>query len=129
MGLDGRKTTKPIPLWKSFSYAIAGLVSALRTERNIRIHLFAAFIAILLSFLFSISSMEWVCIIIAIGGTISLELINTAIERVVDLVTQDFHPLAKQAKDIAAAAVFVFSIVSAIIGMFIFLPKIINAFL
>jgi undecaprenol kinase len=129
MGLDGRKTTKPIPLWKSFSHAIAGLASAVRTERNIRIHLFAAVVAILLSFFFSISSVEWVCIILAIGGTISMELMNTAMERVVDLVTQDFHPLAKQAKDIAAAAVFVFSIVSAIIGLFIFLPKIINAFL
>ena len=61
--------------------------------------------------------MEWLFILVAIVGTITLELVNSAIERVVDLVTTEYHPLAKQAKDIAAGAVFVYAIFSVIVGI------------
>jgi undecaprenol kinase len=64
-------------------------------------------------------------VLFAIGGMLSLELMNTAVERVVDLATKDYHPLAKQAKDIAAGAVFIYAALSVIIGAIIFLPKII----
>ena len=60
-----------------------------------------------------------------IGGMLSLELMNTAIERAVDLITKDYHPLAKAAKDAAAGAVFVYALLSVIIGLIIFIPKII----
>ena len=63
-----------------------------------------------------------------IGAVLSLELVNTAIEAVVDLVTEEYHPLAKVAKDTAAAAIFVIAVVAAIVGVIIFLPKIISLF-
>jgi undecaprenol kinase len=109
-------------LWKSFSYAITGIRTALRTERNMRIHLFVSIVVIGCSVFFSINKLEWLFVIGAIGGIFSLELINTSVERVVDLITEEYHPLAKQAKDLAAGAVFVYAIMAVVIGVIIFLP-------
>ncbi|OCA91147.1 hypothetical protein A8F94_04625 [Bacillus sp. FJAT-27225] len=111
-------------LIKSFGYALAGIGSAIRKEKNLQIHLAISFIVVVLSFLLSISKIEWLFVLLAIGGMLSLELMNTAIEKTVDLVTKEFHPLAKQAKDIAAGAVFVYALLSVLIGLIIFLPKI-----
>ncbi|MEC1522933.1 diacylglycerol kinase family protein [Neobacillus niacini] len=122
MSMDSRD--KHVHLWKSFSFAITGIKTALWSERNMRIHLFVSFIVIGCSVFFSISKLEWLFVIVAIGGILSLELINTAIERVVDLVTEDYHPLAKQAKDLAAGAVFIYAITAVVIGSIIFLPYI-----
>jgi undecaprenol kinase len=69
---------------------------------------------------------EWLFVIFAIGGMFALELLNTAIERLVDLVTMEYHPLAKQAKDIAAGAVFLYAIFSVIVGFIIFIPRILK---
>ncbi|MBB6445988.1 undecaprenol kinase [Bacillus benzoevorans] len=91
-----------------------------------RIHCTAAGLVILFGLYFQLSASEWIFILLAIGGMFSLELVNTAIERTVDLVTEEFHPLAKQAKDIAAGAVLVYAILSVIIGCIIFLPKIVK---
>lgn len=126
MDLKDNKNQKPIPLFQSFLFAIVGIRTAVRDERNMRIHLVFSVIVIACSFLFSLSSLEWVFVILAIGGVISLELINTAIERVVDLITQEYHPLAKQAKDLAAAAVFVYALVAVIIGFIIFVPHVLQ---
>jgi undecaprenol kinase len=76
----------------------------------------------MVSYYFSITKTEWLFILVAIGGMFALELVNTAIERLVDLVTAEYHPLAKQAKDLAAGAVLVYAILSVGIGMVIFLP-------
>lgn len=108
---------------RSFSYAGRGILSAFRTERNIRIHFTMAILVVILGAIFHISRMEWLIIIVVIGGMIALELINTAIERIVDLVTTEFHPLAKEAKDIAAGAVFIYALLSVLVGLIIFLPK------
>jgi undecaprenol kinase len=89
----------------------------------------AAVLVILFAFYYHLSASEWIFILFAIGGMFSLELVNTAIERIVDLVTEEYHPLAKQAKDIAAGAVIVYAILSVIIGCIIFLPKIIKSVL
>jgi undecaprenol kinase len=113
---------KQVHLWESFSFAIAGIKTALWSERNMRIHFFVSLIVIGCSIYFSISKLEWLFVIVAIGGIFSLELVNTAIERVVDLVTEDYHPLAKQAKDIAAGAVFIYTITVVVIGSIIFIP-------
>lgn len=110
---------------KSFSYAAEGLVSAAKSERNLKIHIVIIPLIISSGFYFSISPFEWLIVILVIGGMIAFELMNTALERVVDLVTEDYHPLAKQAKDIAAAAVLVYAITAAVIGVIIFLPKMI----
>lgn len=115
-------------LIKSFSFALTGIKTAIGSERNMRIHLFLSALAIGCSIFFSISTIEWIFVIFAIGGMFALELINTAIERVVDLVTDEFHPLAKQAKDIAAGAVFVYAFMAVVIGMIIFLPRILRWF-
>lgn len=117
----GRKKTS---LFHSFSYAISGVIHTIRHERNMKIHCTAAVLVIAFSFFFRLSAVEWLFILFAVGGMFSLELINTAIERTVDLCTEDFHLLAKQAKDIAAGAVIVYAILSVIIGCIIFLPKI-----
>ncbi|MDF2854394.1 MAG: diacylglycerol kinase [Neobacillus sp.] len=112
----------------SFSFAVNGIKTAILSERNMRIHMIISILVIGCSFFFSISYVEWIIVILTIGGMIALELVNTAIERVVDLITKEYHPLAEQAKDIAAGAVFVYAITAVIIGIIIFLPKIINIF-
>ncbi|MDP4105781.1 MAG: diacylglycerol kinase family protein [Bacillota bacterium] len=122
MGLNDKEKKRQISLLSSFSYAIAGIRTAIKQERNIRIHLSISLIVIIFGFLFSITRIEWIFILLTIGGMISLEIINTAIERLVDLVTLEFHPLAKQAKDLAAGAVFSFAIISVMVGIIIFGP-------
>lgn len=89
-----------------------------------KIHLLFTMVVILLGLLLQVSRVEWVFLLVLIGGVISLELINSSIENLVDLVTEEYHPLAKKAKDMAAAAVFIFSIVSVMIGLIIFIPRI-----
>ncbi|WP_394137497.1 diacylglycerol kinase family protein [Cytobacillus oceanisediminis] len=110
---------------KSFTFAFAGIKSAVKKEKNLQIHLVISAAVILLGIMLAISRLEWIMVLFAIGGMLSLELMNTAVERVVDLATEDYHPLAKQAKDIAAGAVFIYAALSVIIGAIIFLPKII----
>ena len=107
---------------KSFGYAIQGIVTAMR-EQNFRFHVLSAVIVMIAGLFTGLSIMEWIIIVLVITLVIGAEMFNTAIERVVDLVSPDYHPLAKQAKDIAAASVFVFAICSVIIAMLIFLPK------
>ena len=106
----------------SFRYAVQGIVTALK-EQNLRFHLMSAVIVIIVAIITGVSMMEWLILIIVIALVIGAELFNTAIERVVDLASPQMHPLAKQAKDIAAGAVLVFAVASVIIGLLIFLPK------
>lgn len=125
MGYQGKRKN---PLLKSFYCASQGILEALKTERNIQIHSMATVAVILAGLFFSLNWIEWLFILVAVVGTITLELVNSSIERVVDLVTKEYHPLAKQAKDIAAGAVFLYAIFSVIVGIIIFLPKIIRLF-
>lgn len=106
----------------SFKYAFAGLLAALKEEPNLKFHFLAGFIAIITSILLKISKEDWMIIIFLIGFVISVELTNTAVEAVVDEFTDKEHPGAKLAKDIAAGAVLVSAITAAVIGLFIFLP-------
>lgn len=121
-----KRPMKSNGLLKSFQFALQGIKHAFSQERNMKIHGLVSIAVILFGFLFKLSLVEWLFILMAIGGVISLELINTAIERVVDLTTANYQPLAKQAKDVSAGAVFVYSCLSIIIGIIIFLPKIIQ---
>lgn len=109
----------------SFGYAIEGLVYAFKYEQNMLVHIMATIIVVILGLFLKISSIEWLICFLIIGLVIATELINTSIEAVVDLTTTDKHPLAKIAKDTAAAAVMVFALVAILIGILIFLPKII----
>ena len=99
---------------KSFSYAMEGFVTAVKTERNIKVMLVAGVCTV------GLDIAEWATIIICCGLVIHGELCNTAMEAIVDLATQEFHPLAKRAKDIAAASVYVLSITAAIVGLLVF---------
>jgi len=126
MGLPDRNHKKKITLLRSFYYAISGITSAIKSERNLRIHLTLTLLVIFLGFAFSITRIEWLIVILVLGGMLCSELINTAIERVVDLATEDYHPLAKQAKDIAAGAVLLFAITSVVVGIIIFVPRILS---
>ena len=101
-----------------------GLKSAYKNEQSVYIHLVCTVILLLLSFLLEISLTQWLIIIAIIGLTLVVELLNTAIESTVDLVTEEFHPLAKVAKDTASAAEFVLTLTSALIALMIFIPKI-----
>lgn len=110
----------------SFRYAIEGFISSFKTERNMKIHILAMAIVIALGIFFKLNKIEWCIITIAIVMVISAELFNTAIETVVDMVSPQKNLQAKLAKDIAAGAVLVFAIGSAIIGLIIFIPKIVT---
>lgn len=111
---------------KSVGHALDGIEYAINHERNIKIQIFIGIIASVLGFLLNISIIEWVVVILLIATILALELINTAIERTVDLVTKDYEELAKVAKDMAAGAVLVVSMFSVIIGVLIYIPKIID---
>ena len=108
---------------KSFAYALIGIGSAVKSERNMRIHLVAAIAAVLLGAWLGLDGREWASIVICCALVMSLECLNTAVEAVVDLASPDIHPLAKKAKDCAAGAVLLAAIGAAIVGCIIFVPK------
>ena len=108
---------------KSFSYAIKGALLLLKEEPNVRIHISAGLLAILAGFLFQISLVEWLIVIICIGGVLALEAINSAIECLADYVSPEKQELIKKTKDLAAAGVLIISIASLIIGLLVFIPK------
>jgi diacylglycerol kinase len=104
----------------SFGYAWNGLIVAVREQLNLKIHFIAALVVVAAGYYFRVTATEWYVLIITMALVISLELINTAIENLVDLVTIERKPLAGKIKDIAAAAVLVASIASAVAGILIF---------
>lgn len=110
----------------SFNHAMDGIEFAINHERNLKIEIMMGIIASILGFILNINIIEWAIIILVISMVICLELINTAIERAVDLTTKEYKELAKAAKDVSAGAVLVMSMFSVIIGIIIFLPKIIQ---
>lgn len=115
------------PLHKSFRYALEGIVTGFKKERNMRIHVAAAILVILAGTLLHISAAEWSLCFVLFGMVMALELVNTAVEAVVDLVTEEQKALAKIAKDTAAGAVLIAAIMAAVTGCVIFLPKLSEA--
>ncbi len=111
-------------LRNSFKYAFEGIGEAWKTEQNLKIHFVIMALVIIAGFMFKISAMEWIVCLLLFAIVISLELINTAIETTVDIAMPDINEKAKYAKDIAAGAVLFSAIISVIIGLIIFLPKI-----
>ena len=123
---DNEKFVDKKKLSNSFKYAFTGIVSAYRDEQNLRIHTTIAILVLIFSYVLKISKIEFIICLVLIGLVLMTEFINTAIENLVDLVTLEKNPYAKIAKDTAAAGVLVFAIMSAVIGLIIFVPKIIN---
>jgi undecaprenol kinase/diacylglycerol kinase (ATP) len=113
---------------KSFEYALAGIKSCLQSEPNFKIHSILAIVAIIFSILFKISAIEYIAVFFCIAFVIIVEMLNTAIESICDIVHKEAHPGIKKVKDIAAGAVLVAASFSLITGIIIFLPKIINLF-
>ena len=112
----------------SFRYAFNGLKILIKEEHNARIHLFAAVCVLIAGIVFKISTQEWLILIFCIGWVIALELINSAIENTADFISKEKSETIKKIKDLSAGAVLVAAIASAIIGLIVFLPKIMDCF-
>ncbi|MEW6189883.1 MAG: diacylglycerol kinase [Actinomycetota bacterium] len=115
--------TKNRSLLKSFNYAIDGIIYVLKSQRNMRIHFFVAAVVLGASLILNVSRIEFMALLFAISLVFITELINTAIEFAIDVVTTTFDPLAKIAKDIAAAAVLVASLNAVFLGYLIFFKR------
>ena len=117
---------KKDPLYKSCGYAFQGIFKTIRTERNIKIHCAAAILVTIFGIWLQISKTEWMICFILFGLILALELVDTAVEATVDLFTEERKPLAKKAKDAAAGAVLIVAIFAAVIGILIFIPKLLD---
>ena len=115
-------------LFKSFQFAFDGVKIAVLKGKNFRVQLGVGILSIVLGLVLKLSSAEWLDLFLIINLVLILELINTSLEAVVDLVSPEIHEKAKIAKDVAAAAVLITSLTSVVIGAFIFLPKILQIF-
>ena len=98
----------PNKFLKSVPYAYEGIKTLFKSENNAKIHLLAVFVVTVTGFLIHFTEAEWLAVIIVMGGVLALEAVNTALETLVDLVSPEFHPLAKKVKDVAAGAVLIF---------------------
>ncbi|MFF2481987.1 diacylglycerol kinase family protein [Paenibacillus sp. NPDC058071] len=107
---------------RSAALAWSGMMQAIRSQLHMKVHLVAAAVVIAVSAFLPLTRIEWAVLLLVIALVISLELVNTAIERTVDLASPDIHPLAKLAKDTAAGAVLLAAIVAIVIGLLILGP-------
>ena len=113
---------------KSFSYAFNGLRLLIKEEHNAWIHLLATICVIIFGFVLSLSPLEWIAVIFAIGFVFAMEAINSSIERIADFISPERHDMIKQIKDISAAAVLIAALTALIVGLLVFVPKMINIF-
>ena len=107
----------------SFRYAWRGLKLAFARERNLRIHLALGTLALGLAWALSLSRLEWALVILCIGTVVAAELFNAAVESLVDLYQEDYHPLAAAAKDVAAAGVLIAAAAASLVGGIVFIPR------
>lgn len=114
---------------KSFGYAFKGLVLAFRSQRNMRIHLLATAAVTFAGIFLGLSATEWSIIALTIGGVITAEMMNTAIEMLVDLVSPEYNEKAGKIKDIAAGGVLLSAIIATIVAVYIFGNKLFNLLL
>jgi diacylglycerol kinase len=125
--MDSKKEQKA---WREVKYsqkflnAFRGMYVVGKTTRHFFIHITVALVVIISAFCFHVSSIEWMMLVFAIGFVIVSEVFNTAIEIDIDLTSPEYHPYARDTKDVAAAAVLLSVFVAVIIGLIIFLPKI-----
>lgn len=111
---------------ESLLYAASGVLYALRSQRNMRIHVFTAGLVILLGSALSLPRGEMALLVLTVAAVVAAEMMNTAVEAVVDLVTQEYAPLAKVAKNVAAGAVLVSAMGAAAVGYFLFFHRLIG---
>lgn len=111
---------------ESFKYAIHGFNHIIREEHNFRIHLTLGLLTIILGYYFGLSRYEWILTLASIGSVLILEVINTSIERICNLISSEHNPEIKIIKDLASFAVLLASMTALLIGLIIFIPKIIS---
>jgi diacylglycerol kinase (ATP) len=109
---------------KSLTHAFRGITVLIKTTHNFWVQLFLGIASLCLGFILQISGVEWILLVISIGFVFTAEAVNTAIEIDIDLTSPNYHPFAKDTKDVAAGAVLISAIISTIVGLIIFLPKI-----
>lgn len=107
---------------KSFTHATEGILYVFTTQRNMKIHLGITILVLVCSFFFDVATYQLLFVLSSIALVMCMELVNTAVEKTVDLMTDEYHPLAKIAKDVAAGAVLFAAIFAFIIGLYVFLP-------
>ena len=117
--IPGQKENHPT-FRRSFLFALQGFRTAIRTERNIKVMLAGGAFAIAMGLILRFELLEWALVALCCGVVVAAELLNTAIETVVDLVSPEYHPLAGRAKDIAAGAVWALCLMVAIAGLLVF---------
>lgn len=118
--IPGKKENHPTFV-HSFLFAVQGFIIAVRTERNIKVMLGGALFAIVMGIVLGFDLISWAVVLLSCGVVIAAELLNTAIETIVDLVSPEYHPLAGRAKDISAGAVWALCVLVAVVGIIVFL--------
>ena len=108
---------------QSFKYAFRGIHITFRTQHNAWIHFFATVLVIASGLILQVTTTEWFVLLLCIGMVVSAEIFNTSIEYLVDLISPEYNERVGYIKDLSAAAVLIVAIVSAIIGLWIFIPK------
>jgi diacylglycerol kinase len=119
-----KKAWREVRYSEKFKNAFRGMYVVAKTTRHLFIHIITALIVIVLGFYFKVSSGEWIALTFAIGFVFVTEALNTAIEIDIDLTSPEYHPYARDTKDVAAAAVLLSVFVAVIIGLIVFLPRI-----
>ena len=115
-------------LLRSFGYAFAGIGYIVRTQRNARIELAAGLVAVVLGLWLGLAPLEWALLALTIALVLALEWINTSLELAVSLASPERHPSAKAAKDVAAACVLLGAVVSVVVGLLVFAPRLLARF-
>jgi len=127
MGLKDKQTEKNKHFIASLEFAVQGIRTVFKEERNMRTHVLMAILAVIAGFVFKLNSSEWLWLLLTIFLVLIVEIINTAFENVVDMYTDfHFHPIGKKIKDMAAGAVLITAIFSLIVAAIIFLPKVLQ---
>jgi diacylglycerol kinase len=109
--------------FRSFGYAFEGIAYVVRTQRNMRVHLVIAGLVVVAGILLRVTAVEWAIIALTMGVVFASEMVNTVAELAVDLLTEEYHPMAKVAKDVSAAAVLVTAVAAVAVGVAIFGPR------
>ncbi|MYL63031.1 diacylglycerol kinase family protein [Bacillus hwajinpoensis] len=122
------KRSRLVRFLRSFLYASQGFRYLLKNEQNFLFHLLAGFVVVIAALVLGLSVIKMCVLLTVIGIMLSLEALNTGIERTIDLITEEEHPIAKVAKDVSAAAVFLFAVISVIIGVLLFFEPIAQLF-
>jgi len=119
-----QKAWREVKYSQKFLNAFRGMYIVWKTTRLISMHILSALMVIIFGFYFNVSGLEWIALVFAIGFVIIAEAFNTAIEIDIDLTSPEYHPYARDTKDVAAAAVLLSVFVAVIVGLIVFLPKI-----